>query len=383
MYLLLFLLMANPEAAVGPFSIRPCTLAWKVTDDEPPTRSMQKEWARGSLVMPCVSGGPPLAAERINQAVFLDVLGAAAPEGSGPRFHLPAGAAPEGFASLAFTAERNDPRILALRIDSDACGAYCETSSIHFAFDARTGRQLRAEELLVHRAFATVAGRMRQERIRRYTSQIAQLRHDLKELRAKKKPAAEEVTDAEDRIALNQECLAHAREDEGEKGERLVEIALGFDVSLAERGSLVFRTGRCSNHASRALDDVGDISLAIPLTDLSELLTPYGRSVLLAEGDAPPPANLFGQVLHGKVGKRAVTMRLDRPNADGSFAGHYFYDKFRKAIELTGWHKDHTVEMTERFEQDRGGTFTLTEKSGRLVGTWAADDGSVPVDAHW
>lgn len=380
MYWLLLLLMATPEAATGPFSIHPCTLAWKVTAAEPPARPMQEQWARGALVMPYVSGGEPSAAERINQALFLDVLGAAAPESGGARFRLPAGAVPESFASLAFTVERNDARMLALRVDSEACGAYCEEGSTHYAFATGTGRQIRTEDILARPGLGTVASRMRLERIRRYSAQIARLRQDLKALRAQRKASQELVADAEERIALNQECLARAREEQDEKGGRLAETTLGFDVSLAESGSLVFRAGRCSNHASRALDDVGDLSLAIPLADLSELLSPYGKALLLAEGDAPPPANLFGQVLRGKVGRRTITMRLDRPYHDGSVAGSYFYDKFRKTIRLSGRRRGRAVELSE---QDSGGTFTLTEKSGRLVGTWAADGRSVPVEAHW
>jgi hypothetical protein len=310
----------------------------------------------------------------------------AAPESSGDRFKVPGQSVPESLDELGFTVERNDQRILALRADGDGCGAYCEEWSRHYAFDSRTVRAVRSEDIFLRRAFAMIADRMLHEKVRLYSSQIAQLRHALKALRGDRKHDQDAIADTEERIALNQECLDRAKEQDAQdtKVDGRAESALGFNLSFAARQSLVFKTGRCSNHASRALDDVGDIALTIPLAELQPLLSPYGKALLLAEGDAPPPTNLFGQILRGTIGKRAITLRLDRPYDDGSFAGRYFYDKFRKTIELSGKRRGTQVELSETLPNQGGeATFTLTEKSGRLVGTWEGTGKSLPVEAHW
>jgi hypothetical protein len=42
------------------------------------------------------------------------------------------------------------------------------------------------------------------------------------------------------------------------------------------------------------------------------------------------------------------------------------------------------VELSETLPNQGGeATFTLTEKSGRLVGTWEGNGKSLPVEAHW
>lgn len=77
-------------------------------------------------------------------------------------------------------------------------------------------------------------------------------------------------------------------------------------------------------------------------------------------------------------------MRLDRPYADGSFAGCYFYDKFRKPIPLSGRSQGSQWELSEQLpDPNHRATFTLTEKAGRLVGTWAGNGTSLPVTARW
>jgi hypothetical protein len=92
-------------------------------------------------------------------------------------------------------------------------------------------------------------------------------------------------------------------------------------------GQVNQHTGRCSNHAQRALDDVSDVVTTVPRADLPALLTPYGRALLLAQGEAVPPASLLGQVLLGKFGSAAVTLRLQRQDLPSASSGQYFYDR--------------------------------------------------------
>ena len=64
---------------------------------------------------------------------------------------------------------------------------------------------------------------------------------------------------------------------------------LSYSLKLNSNKGLVLSVGRCSNHASRALDDVGEIAVTIAATALKTSLTPYGRAVVLQQGDALPP----------------------------------------------------------------------------------------------
>lgn len=361
-------------------------MAWK----ESPAAEYphQAGWANGAIQMPFVASGPADVAARINDSLYLSLLGMPAPREPGKTFSPPSGTSPVGTASLEFSVSRNDARILSVQTDAEGCGAYCENYAQEFIFDARSGRSVVAADLFTPKGLGVVAQRMKKERQRQYKAQIVILGKELKALRAQRKPSTRSAPDdIEERIALNEDCLAKLREQtesrQPQTPDTLRDEARYYRLALPLDKGAVFVSSRCSAHVNRALDDVGEVALTIPPTELPALLTPYGISLLLGEGEAPAPASPFGQILRGKVGGAQVTMLLNVPYSDGSFGGRYYYDRYRKPLELSGRAKGKRVELTEHVEDKAQATFDLSSSGPGLIGRWKGNGKDLPVDLRW
>jgi hypothetical protein len=138
------------------------------------------------------------------------------------------------------------------------------------------------------------------------------------------------------------------------------------------KDAVTFIRGRCSIHALRALDELGEIKTAFSIDDVSPHLSEYGKRVLLAgSGNAVPPANPYNQLLVGKVGQAPITMRLGARNGDGSVSGFYFYNKYRTAISLFGKATGNTIELQESDSKEQTPPLIRATISGEsLKGHW-------------
>jgi hypothetical protein len=320
----------------------------------------------GAVKMPYLIGGPPGVAQRINATVWNAMLdGAVAPAAPGRTWTPPADKLPLGTMSLQYTARMipaSDPRLLALGFSGESCGAYCEDFSATHLFDLRDGREVSLGDLLSVDGFAAVGRRVDAERRRAYQKQ-------LRELRAQRKaaPAGGDDDDG-DRVAFNQTCLEEVTSEPSTPW-----WLVGEDVAPDGQGGLVLTKGRCSNHAMRALDDVGEIVTRISAADLEPWLTAYGRAVLRHEGDAPPPSGFGQRELHGRLAGLPITMMLGPLREHAQEDGRYAYDKYRTPIPLRVNRDGSQVHAVER--SAGAGSFDLTIAGGSLVGTWADKDG--------
>ena len=320
----------------------------------------------GAVKLPFVTGGLPGVARRINEAIWREMLdGAAAPTAPGKTFTPPPDKLPEGTTSLEFTARfipASAPRILSLDFSGEGCGAYCEDFTATHLFDLRDGREILLGDLLSVEGFAAVGRRVDAQRRRAYQEQIRALQAAKKSSRGAKKA---EQDDDEDRLTLNQDCLKQIDSEPSTPRWLVADV-----FSLDGHGGLAVSVGRCSNHAMRALDDVGEISVAIPAAELKAALTPYGLYVVRQEGEgAAPPSNFDGRELHGRVGGLPVTMKLEPLRAGADTAGWYAYDKYRTPIALTVRQEGGALHASEKTETQ--GRFELSANGGTLTGTWS------------
>ncbi len=329
------------------------------------------EWAQGSVKLPWVTGPDPVVAQRINHALFVQLLEVFAPSQPGRSFTVPAGAEPAGTASLGYTLLRNDGRVLSFAVDGEGCGAYCETYTRYLQFDARSGRALAPQDLLTPAGGAELQRQMLAERARQYRKAV----RSLKQQRAQARGRLADDDDTDDRIGLNETCLAEL----GKAPAAEADAPLGYlRMGLAANGQMLLTAERCSNHASRGLDDVGDVTLKRSPAALAPHLTPYGRALLLRQGDAPAPESPLGQVLHGQVAGAPVTLWLNRPDADGQVNGHCQYDKLRRPLRLSGQLAGNTLTLEEQAGDQTTGRFTLEVGGSTLTGQWQATGASTP-----
>jgi hypothetical protein len=324
----------------------------------------------GAIKMPFVSGGAPGVAGRINAAVWAEMLdGVPVPTRPGRTFTPPPGKEVQGTNQLEFKATllpAADPRVLSLALDGEGCGAYCENFNYTRTFDLRDGRRLSLGDLLSVDGFADVGRRVDAARRGAYRKQLRLLEGALKAAARSRKKDADDDTD--DRNAMNRDCLERVDSQPSTPWWLVSE-----EFALDGRGGMKVTRFRCSNHAGRALDDVGDITIAIPAAELQGLLTPYGLAVVQQQGDAPaPPARFDGRELHGRVGGAAITMRLEPLREGVDTPGWYAYDKYRTPIKLAVRLQGGEVVATEQAASQ--GRFTLTIAGGTLAGTWTDKD---------
>lgn len=337
-------------------------------------------YEKGQITMPFVKARQPTGealASKINDLLFISRLLVMAPRQPGAYLTGADRGALEGTQRQQFSVSRNDGRILTLVFDNEVCGAYCENYRLIYSFDARNGQLITANNLFTTDGLRELARRMGKEQVSRYRQQLVSLNKELKA--AKTQDNADDIADINDRIELNTNCLNEKRgvaDTPAATRASLVQAAQYYRYELDEK-SLKVTAERCSNHAQRALDDVDEVTLALPYADLAPYLSTYGKAVLLNEGQAQAEESIYGQLLRGTLaGNTAITMLLEK-NSDNTVSGTYFYDKFRAPIRLDGTLIGPILELNEQIEgkPEATATFRLTKTSDGFKGQWISKTG--------
>lgn len=374
------------NALADAFQVSQRTMTWHATPNDDNASWISAAWGKGSIVMPFVASSQADIAARINDTLYVDLVGISAPVEPGKTFALPKDVptsshddfALQGTSSLEFITLRNDDRILSLSIVREGCGAYCETYATPYNFDASTGRRFTAQDIFTHAGQQQIAKRVVQERKRQYTAMLKQLKA---QLAAPGKPgkADKEQADGDDtkeRIEFNEDCLAHV---DGDSPSDSLEYFDYLKFAIPDDHSVQFTAERCSNHASRALDDVDDVSLSIPDDKLHGMLTAYGEHLFFGTpGQAPAPYEVF---MHGKVGQSPITIRL-HAESEGALTAVYYYDKYRTPIELAGKAEGNRIVLStpgKDLAPENIETFELVRNGNAFSGRWHKQDAQRPV----
>lgn len=349
---------------------------------QPAPLKVEKLAYKGNMPFVESTGTPAsAAAARINQAMYLDVLQKAAPatrrEGlrSAPSGREPGG--PDPVSELSYQVHRLDARLLSLSVGFQGCGAYCENQTAPFTFDVRNGREVTATLLFTPAGFTAIRSqvdRLQQTRVRNH---LAKLKSADKARSGKAGTAPAEDEDAEARIELFESCLKSLQDPERHRFSYADEEA--FYVMPEQ---IVFSRGRCSNHAARALDELGDFNAPLGVSVLLPHLTAYGKYLLQGGAEVAPPATPLRSVLKGKVGTAPITLRLRSPGYEQSVSGYYFYDRFRTPIPLFGKLKDGVMELAEEVPEGKEApVLTLRIQGDGVKGEWAGGGKRLPVVA--
>lgn len=313
---------------------------------------------KGESWFPWVVGGKAHVAERINDVIFYDFFGTAAPPTTQPGLeHVDLEhTIPYGFGLL-----RNDGHVLSLSVEGEGCGAYCETFERAYAFDTASGRRILIEDLFTEAGIHALGRKS-------YASVLTAIRTEIKRLRSADDESLS-VEERDDIISQFEEC-ALWRSGKMERN-NVAPGEMRIDADGVE-----FTHGRCSNHALQALDALGDFHYRVSSSELQAWLTPYGRALIIGAGSAKAPETPFGQVLIGTVGKSKVQVSLSTLYENGSFGGHYYYTRYRKLIALQGKAGDDRLTLTEMDENQKAQAhWTLTRVADGWEGTWRGNKG--------
>ena len=327
--------------------------------------------------MPYVQSDNARLAQRINNSIYLEMLELPAPaklQDGLKEKQTQEGMSP--ISDITFEVGRNDERILVLSMSAEGCGAYCENYSTFFNFDVSSGRRVTADDLFTPAGAAKLLKQLDAQRLARVKAEITTTRMEAKS--GKGKPhSKEDLEYVNDKIEMYERCIATMIDPQMVKY-----WTLGTDKMKIGKEAITFVRGRCSNHASRALDDIGDMENAFPIRGLTAYLSAYGSALLLGAGSAPPAGGPFNQVLVGRVGQSPITMRLGARNSDDSVSGVYFYDKYRKPITLFGKLSSGVLTLEESDSKDKVlPVIRVTIAGESLKGNWLGNGKEIPFEA--
>lgn len=332
----------------------------------------------GSL--PYVVSANPKRDARINHSIFFGFTGRPAPAKYTDGVKVPQQEQNElpSASEIEYSITRADERVLAFEFKYEGCGAYCEPHWENYNFDAATGQAFSLSDIFTPQGRTTLFNKDRAKRVEEYRKAIAGLNKEGIANRKKQhistpwpQPRTDNKQDDEEaRISETIEMYQHCVESMRAPDYASYFTDIEFPARIDET-SITFLYGRCSNHAMRALDDVGDQAITHEIAELAPFLTAYGKYLLMG---GPRPAlrvEPYRQFLQGHVGKAAITLQLARPGNDGAVTGDYFYDKYRKPIPLSGKVSGNTIELTEsESTESPKPLIRATIKGDRLEGQW-------------
>lgn len=262
-----------------------------------------------------------------------------------------------GVNSLDYQVVGQGPGYLSLNIDGQYTGAYTSEFSRSYSFDLASGRAIGLAQLLSPAGLLRLQGEVQRQRVKR-------MEDFLKVLPPSRAVDFDNLSDDEQWLEgqrnLYSYCLNTRR-------------AASIDYDRLQLGSdqLTVIGDTCSNHAGRALDELGDFPNSISYQSLSADLSPYGRCLLLEKrSDCTLPTNSTAQgVYRGSIGPYPITLVIEQPYADHSLSASYFYDKHARQIELGGEYQQDFLTLHESSEPPA--RFELEfQADGSLKGTW-------------
>ena len=125
-HLFFLLIFCCGTASSEPLMVEVRSMAWKPAYAE--LGAVSSDWSKGTIQMPFVRSQAAEVAARINEALYLRILGTPAPLSAGRTFELAEGAQPPaGTSWQEVGAVRNDGRLFSVTLEAEGCGAYCET----------------------------------------------------------------------------------------------------------------------------------------------------------------------------------------------------------------------------------------------------------------
>lgn len=343
-----------------------CTAGAAPLADQPrsyPFKDQQGDDAVAKL--PWIVGGEPGVAERINAYVydaFLHTLPSADAKAIG-------GMIDPGTMSIESNgiSPVNGGRMARVSLQLSACGAHCGDSNFDYYFDVSNGRMVEALDVVTTDAKARLLPKARKARSVTMQKHIAELRKRFKK--------GKDKSDAEDQLILYENCLDN--EEQATAGD--------FGHLGIRDNRLVLRSMSCGSYSVRSIDELGDFEYVLKGDEMRPYLNPYGRKLMLGEGDAPAPlvgksAQLYKGTINGNL---AVTLFIGDSglSASPSPQAHYYYDKHRKQIELTVQRQDAQLTLTERDNDGKpSGVMTLKVSGARLTGEWRSGAKRMPVE---
>lgn len=213
-------------------------------------------------------------------------------------------------------------------ISGDACGAYCEWGENTFLFDKYSGRPITLVDLLSPEGTKSLEIRLRSDNLNRVKKYIINKPDD----------NSDEYIMGE--YYLYNDCYQNRFRDNYDKIDEDTNFHLSDNL-------LTITFGRCSNHASRALDEIGKFENTLSYEELKPYLSNDGIQYLSNQTHSLSNIQTPYRVFRGKIADKYPITVVNIKHGGWS----YWYDKYQTPIEL---HKVDCVDATAQcFKEGR------------------------------
>lgn len=166
---------------------------------------------------------------------------------------------------LDYQINQLNDRVYSVTFHSEGCGAYCEEFDISFNYDVKTGNRIQLESLFSEEGKATILEKLNNQKIALIKETISKL-----ELEKGKTNIRAEIVDYTKRIQLLKNC----------KDKSEIDSLNYLDFKITENQIIIY-SGRCSNHAMRALDEIGEFEYIFKTKNIKKLLSNFGKNILI------------------------------------------------------------------------------------------------------
>lgn len=300
----------------------------------------------------------PLIENKIN--IFLQVSELEYIPGSGKNPFQLASTATNSYQNFVYFYEwkklETPQNILSLSIDGEASGAYPEGFSEWKNFDLRTGNHINNQDIFKPDSTGTIEKIINKnvgDKIQGFLDEI--------------KSHSDHDHDENEQIRMYEECLESVKDGK-----------LAYTKFFFGKDRLTIVRERCSNHAMRALDDLGSYEIALPYKDIQQYLSAYGKNLLSESEKAVRQNTAENKLYKGKIDQRyPITLLIKQIYEDGSFSAFYWYDKNKKLIEWTGSLRNSHISVTENdyYSEELKkwipkASIEADVKGNKIVGTW-------------
>jgi hypothetical protein len=170
-------------------------------------------------------------------------------------------------SDLSFKISDMSSSLISLSISGQGCGAYCETFTYYFTFDAKTGDQLTLDSLFTSEALPTIL---------RYLND-----YKMEQIRIKLKQIADSLALPITRSLEDSTYYAEMRSLYIECLEKQIEMTdIPYIQFLSKGDSLKIYMERCSAHYNMVYDEIWTFEFIISLKKSAEYLTKFGLGLI-------------------------------------------------------------------------------------------------------
>lgn len=246
-----------------------------------------------------------------------------------------------------------EKNFISVSIQGEGCGAYCESFNKYFNFDKTTGQEVIIKDLFTKKGILEINKILKIKNIKSISNFIKENNN----------PSNKEI---DEQIQMYQDCLQRRKKSKS-----------SFSINkytnmLLEKGKLTIEHGRCSNHALRALDDIGTFKNVFSFKFLKPYLSSYGINFLGGKDFITPKNILNKKIWHGKIDNKYQII-LTKKTYSGWI---YWYTKYNKLIELKSEYKPPFLYLEEtKYDKNQKKWITtslikLKMINNQLVGTY-------------